>query len=188
VEAGRGTLKHPPPLVLVVMGVAGAGKTTVGKLLAGELGWDYAEGDELHPAANVAKMAAGHPLTDDDRWPWLALVRAWIDERVAAGRPGVITCSALKRAYRDALRNPYVAFVHLGGSREQLAARLGARRGHFMPAALLDSQLADLEPPGPDEQAITVDFAGTPAEQAASVVLALRRAQDRTSRNSSTAD
>jgi carbohydrate kinase (thermoresistant glucokinase family) len=139
------------------MGVAGSGKSTVGRALADRLGWDFAEGDDLHPAANIAKMAAGHPLSDADRAPWLALVRDWIDSRVQAGRPGVITCSALKRSYRDVLRDEHVVFVHLSATREQLLPRLVARTGHFMPAALLDSQLADLEPPDDGEQAITVD-------------------------------
>jgi gluconokinase len=152
------------------MGVAGSGKSTLGRLLAGELGWDFCEGDDLHPPANVAKMAAGHPLTDEDRWPWLARVRAWIDEHAAAGRPGVITCSALKRAYRDALRAPDVVFVHLNGTRDILTERITARGGHFMPVTLLDSQLADLEPPTPDERAISVDIALTPADQLAQIL------------------
>jgi carbohydrate kinase (thermoresistant glucokinase family) len=168
-------LSYAAPPVLVVMGVAGSGKSTVGRLVAAELGWDFGEGDALHPAANVAKMAAGTPLTDDDRKPWLARVRAWIDEHVAAGRPGVIACSALKRAYRDALRDPHVVFVHLAGSRERLAARLAARQGHFMPATLLDSQLAALEPPGAGEQALTVDIAAPPAEQARSIIDVIMR-------------
>jgi carbohydrate kinase (thermoresistant glucokinase family) len=162
--------------VLVVMGVAGSGKSTTGRAIGARLGCDFAEGDDLHPAANVAKMAAGHPLTDDDRRPWLARVREWIDEHVAAGQSGVITCSALKRAYRDVLRDPHVVFVHLTGTREQLTARLTARQGHFMPLSLLDSQLADLEPPEPDEQALTIDIGPSPADQAATIAdrLALR--------------
>jgi carbohydrate kinase (thermoresistant glucokinase family) len=163
-------LRFARPPVLVLMGVAGSGKSTVGAALAGRLGWDLGEGDDLHPASNVAKMAAGHPLSDDDRWPWLARIRSWIDEHVAAGAPGIITCSALKRAYRDVLRDEHVVFVHLAGSREQLAARLTARQGHFMPAALLDSQFADLEPPGADEQAITVSVDASPVAQAAEIV------------------
>jgi gluconokinase len=155
------------------MGVSGSGKSTVGRALAGRLGWDFGEGDDLHPAANVAKMAAGQPLTDDDRWPWLARVRGWIDEHVAAGQPGAITCSALKRAYRDVLRDEHVVFVHFSGTREQLATRLAARPGHFMPASLLDSQLADLEPPGDDEQAITIDIGPTPTVLADEIVTAL---------------
>lgn len=160
-------------MLVVLMGVAGSGKSTVGRLLAQRLGWDFCEGDTLHPAANVAKMAAGQPLTDTDRWPWLALVRSWIDEHLTAERAGVITCSALKRAYRDVLRDPQVVFVHLSGTREQLAGRLATRRGHFMPESLLDSQLAALEPPGADEQALTVDVGATPREQAAAIVQAL---------------
>ena len=165
------TFTYPP--VLVLMGVTGSGKSTVGGALAARLGWDLGEGDDLHPAANVAKMAAGHPLTDDDRRPWLQRVRGWIDEHVAAGRPGVITCSALKRSYRDVLREPHVVFVHLHGTRDELAARLATRRGHFMPAALLDSQLADLEPPGDDEQALTIEIGPSPGGQAATILHAL---------------
>jgi gluconokinase len=158
------------PFVLVVMGVAGSGKTTIGRLLADRLGWAYTEGDDLHPAANVAKMAAGEPLTDTDRAPWLARVRAWVDDRIADGEPGVITCSALKRSYRDVLRDPHVVFVHLTGQRDLLATRLAARRGHFMPLSLLDSQLADLEPPGQDEQALSVDIGAAPEQQVAEIV------------------
>lgn len=166
-------MANAEPPILVVMGVAGSGKSTVGQLLAERLGWDFGEGDELHPPANVAKMAAGQRLTDVDRAPWLARVRTWIDEQVAAGRPGVITCSALTRSYRDVLREPHVVFVHLAGARDLLTARLAARRGHFMPLALLDSQLADLEPPGPDERAITVDLDTAPADQVEQIMSAL---------------
>ena len=141
------------------MGVAGSGKSTVGRTLADRLGWDLGEGDLLHPAANVAKMAAGHPLSDADRAPWLAAVRGWIDERVHAGRPGVISCSALKRSYRDVLRDEHVLFVHLAATREHLLPRLVSRTGHFMPATLLDSQFAALEPPDEDEQVLTVEAA-----------------------------
>jgi gluconokinase len=163
-------LQFPYPPILVLMGVSGCGKSTVGGILAGRLGWDLCEGDDLHPRANIEKMAAGHPLTDDDRRPWLLRIRGWIDGHVAAGHPGVVTCSALKRKYRDILRNEHVVFVHLTGSRELLLARLAARQTHFMPAALLDSQLADLEPPGPDEQAITVDIGSPAPAQAATIV------------------
>ena len=158
-----------PPQVVVVMGVSGCGKSTVAALLAARLGWDLAEGDELHSPANVAKMASGRPLTDDDRLPWLRSVAAWIQEHLAAGRPGVITCSALKRRYRDLLRDERVAFVLLDGSTEQLAVRLAARHGHYMPPQLLDSQLADLERPGEDERAIVVGLAPPPAEQAGEI-------------------
>lgn len=162
--------------VLVIMGVSGSGKTTVAALLAGRLGWDFAEGDDMHPAANIAKMAAGRPLTDDDRWPWLAEVAAWIREHTAAHRPGVVACSALKRSYRDVLRGDAVVFVYLEGSRELIAQRMTARHGHFMPVALLDSQFAALEPPGPDEHAITVDDSDSPEQIAMRVMAELRRA------------
>jgi carbohydrate kinase (thermoresistant glucokinase family) len=155
------------------MGVAGSGKSTLGGALAAELGWDLGEGDELHPASNIAKMAAGRPLTDADRAPWLQRVRAWIDEHLAAGTPGIVTCSALKRAYRDVLRDPHVVFVYLAGSRDVLAARLTARHGHFMPAALLDSQLADLEPPEDDERALVVDITTDLADQVATITTRL---------------
>ncbi|MEO9239915.1 MAG: gluconokinase [Jatrophihabitantaceae bacterium] len=147
--------------VLVLMGVSGSGKSTVAALLAGRLGWDFEEGDDLHPAANVEKMAAGHPLDDDDRLPWLAKVAEWIAEHTAAGRPGVITCSALKRSYREVLRGEHVVFVYLAGTREQIATRLAARHGHYMPASLLDSQFDALEPPAPEENSITVDIAAS---------------------------
>jgi len=154
------------------MGVSGCGKSTVGGVLAGRLGWPLAEGDDLHPAENVAKMAAGHPLDDDDRRPWLARIREWIDGRLGAGESGIVTCSALKRRYRDVLRGDGgdVVFVYLHGTREQLLGRLTARQGHFMPASLLDSQLADLEPPQPDERAIQIDIGPAPAVQAKTIV------------------
>jgi gluconokinase len=150
--------------ILLVMGVSGSGKTTVGAMLAGALGWKYAEADGFHPAANIEKMAAGHPLTDEDRLPWLAAIAAWIDQETAAGQPGVVTCSALKRRYRDFLRagRPQVQLVYLDGSRDLIASRLAARHGHFFTAAMLDSQFADLEEPTPDEHALTVSIGGTP--------------------------
>jgi carbohydrate kinase (thermoresistant glucokinase family) len=155
------------------MGVSGGGKSTVAGLLAGKLGWDLAEGDDMHPAANIAKMAAGHPLEDADRWPWLARVAEWIRARTAVGRPGIVTCSALKRSYRDKLRGPSVVFVYLAGSRVLIARRLAARHGHFMPAALLDSQFAALEPPEPDEHAITVDITDSAPNEAGYVIRTL---------------
>lgn len=145
---------------IVVMGVAGCGKSTVGAALAGRLGGTYVDGDDLHPEANIRRMRDGIPLSDEDRWPWLDLVGA------ALRRPGdgvrVIGCSALRRAYRDRIRAAAggpVRFVHLVGSRDLIEARMAARTGHFMPAALLDSQFAILEPPGPDEAAVAVDIA-----------------------------
>jgi gluconokinase/shikimate kinase len=156
--------------VLVVMGVSGCGKSTVAGVLAGRLGWDLGEGDDLHPAANVAKMAAGVPLTDEDRWPWLEQVAGWIRAHLDAGRSGIITCSALKRAYRDLLRGDGVVFVYLHGTEAQIADRLTIRHGHYMPPSLLHSQLADLEAPGPDEHAISIDIGPAPAVQAGKIV------------------
>jgi gluconokinase len=156
--------------VLVIMGVSGSGKSTVAGLLAGRLGWDLAEGDDMHPSTNVAKMASGHPLDDEDRRPWLAKIAAWIREHIQAGRPGVITCSALKHSYRDVLRGDHVVFVYLVGTQDQIAARLVARHGHFMPASMLASQIATLEPPSAEEDAIRVDVTGSPQQEAEQVI------------------
>ena len=144
--------------VLVVMGVSGCGKSTVAAHLSERLGWPFMEGDSLHPPANVAKMQAGHPLTDEDRWPWLALVADWIEEQLDAGNDGIITCSALKRSYRDVLdrRGAGVTFVYLAGKRQTLEDRMRGRTGHFMPPSMLASQLETLEEPQPDEPAIRV--------------------------------
>ncbi|WP_040166716.1 gluconokinase [Microbacterium gorillae] len=163
-----------PPLVLVVMGVSGSGKSTVAGILAGKLSWDLAEGDDLHPPANVAKMHSGTPLTDEDRWPWLEKVGAWIREHVATKTPGIITCSALKRVYRDMLGGPGVVFVHLAGSRESIDERLGKRLNHFMPESLLGSQFATLEDLEPDEDGIVIDIGGTPREEANEIIRRLR--------------
>ena len=163
------------PVVLVLMGVSGCGKTTVAQILAARLNWAFEEGDALHPQANVDKMAAGHPLDDADRAPWLAKVADWVDARVDAGECGVITCSALKRSYRALIdrRGQGVEFVYLHGSRELIAQRLGARHGHFMPSSLLASQFAALEEPGPDEPAIRVEIGAPPEAIAAGIVQAL---------------
>lgn len=154
------------PRVLVIMGVSGSGKTTVAELLAERLGWAFEEGDALHPQANVEKMASGHPLNDDDRRPWLERIAEWIEARLDAGESGVVTCSALKPAYRDVLnrRGSGVTFVYLQGDHETIARRLAARRGHFMPPGLLDSQFADLQEPSAHEPAIRVDVGGRPGE------------------------
>lgn len=152
------------PTVLVIMGVSGCGKTTVAAGLASKLGWEFAEGDDFHPQSNVDKMHAGHPLTDDDRWPWLQRIAEWISGTDEGGDPGIVTCSALKRSYRDVLRGPGVHFVHLTASREILEERIAARKGHFMPADLLQSQLDTLEPLGDDEDGIVVDVAAKPDE------------------------
>lgn len=156
-EAGSG------PVVLVVMGVSGCGKSTIADGLASRLHWQFAEGDDFHPQANVDKMHAGHPLTDDDRWPWLRAIRDWISSRNASS-PGIVTCSALKRSYRDVLRAPGVVFVHLSGSRELLEKRISGRTGHFMPASMLQSQLDTLEPLEPDEPGTVVDVAAGPSD------------------------
>lgn len=162
------------PLVAVITGVAGTGKSTIARLVAAEYGWPFAEGDDMHSPANVAKMRAGTPLTDADRSPWLDEIAAWIDARSAAGTGGVITCSALRRRYRHRLRGAHqdVYFVCLTASADVLAARLTHRPGHFMPASLLESQLADFEPLERDEPGGTVDASG-PIDRTAVAVLDL---------------
>jgi gluconokinase len=160
---------------VILAGVSGSGKTTVGRLLADRMGWPFADGDSFHPAANVAKMAAGIPLTDDDRWPWLAAIGAWMDARIAAGGSGVVACSALKRRYRDVLLDgrPDVRLVFLDVGRDEDLARLRARRGHFFPAGLLDSQFADLEPPAPDEGALVLAARETPDALVSAIISGL---------------
>jgi gluconokinase/shikimate kinase len=152
------------PVVLVLMGVSGCGKSTVAALLSGRLGWPFEEGDALHPQANVDKMAAGHALTDEDRWPWLEKVAKWIEERLDAGENGIVSCSALKRSYRDLLnrRTSGIVFVYLAGDEATISARLAVRHGHFMPASLLAKQFADLQEPGSDEPAIRIDIGSAP--------------------------
>ena len=163
------------PPVLVIMGVSGSGKTTVARPLAARLGWPFKEGDDFHSPANIAKMEAGTPLGDADRAPWLAAIAAWIDDRAAAGEAGVVTCSALKRAYRDRLRagRPQVRIVYLRGSEELIAARLVRRTGHFMPPSLLASQFAALEPPGQGEHVLVIDIDQPVAAQVEEIVRAL---------------
>ncbi len=148
----------PEPVHLVVMGVSGSGKTTVAQILAERLGWPYAEADEFHPQANIDKMTAGTPLTDEDRWPWLATMRDWLTEQAAAGRSTVVTCSALRVAYRDVLREAggRVRFVHLTADPDLISPRLGTRSGHFMPPSLLPSQFATLEPLTQAEDGVVV--------------------------------
>ena len=164
-----------PPSVLVVMGVSGSGKTTIAALLAGRLHWDFEDADDLHPAANVAKMHAGLPLTDEDRWPWLDAVAGWIDATRAACRHGVIACSALKRSYRVIIvgDRPDVKLVYLKGDPAVIARRLACRHGHFMPAGLLESQLEALEEPTAHEPAIVVSIERPPREIADAVLAAL---------------
>ena len=146
------------PCALVVMGVSGSGKSTIAEHLAARLGWKYVDGDLFHPPANVAKMSAGHPLSDEDRWPWLQAIADEIDNVCAASPRAVVACSALKRAYRDILVHGRddVRIVFLDGTQGLIAKRLTARKGHFMPPGLLDSQFKTLEPPQPDERPITV--------------------------------
>ncbi len=148
-------------MFVIVMGVAGSGKSTVGAALAARLGWEFRDADGFHPPANIAKMKAGTPLTDEDRWPWLNAIRSHMDAENAAGRSGVIACSALRESYRDVLGRglPWVLFSHLAGSKELIASRMQARAGHFMPVALLDSQFATLETP---VDAIRLDIAKPP--------------------------
>jgi gluconokinase len=152
--------------ILVVMGVSGSGKTTIAERLAEAEGWPLLEGDSFHPPANIAKMKAGTPLTDEDRWPWLRAIATAIDADRARGESAVVACSALRRAYRDILigERKDVRLVYLEGSKALIGERMRAREGHFMPAALLDSQFETLEPPGPDENPITVEIGGTPDE------------------------
>jgi gluconokinase len=161
-----------PPTVLIVMGVSGSGKSTVGMIVADRLGWPFRDGDGFHPPENVEKMRSGTPLTDEDRWPWLKAIAAWIDGRRQSGTHGVIACSALKRSYRDVLRDGHddVRFVFLDGPRELLASRLADRKGHYMPASLLDSQLATLERPGLEEAPLAVSIDPDP-ETIASIIL-----------------
>ena len=161
--------------VAVVMGVSGSGKTTIGRRLAETLGWRFQEGDALHSAANVEKMRAAIPLTDADRAPWLASIASVIDGWLACGEHGVLTCSALKRAYRDIIigRRPGVALVYLKGSKALIAERLASRHGHYMPLALLDSQFATLEEPGGEERPIVVEIGGSPDAVAGEIVVRL---------------
>jgi gluconokinase len=162
-------------MILIVTGVAGSGKTTVGAMLAGRLGWQFADADDFHPAANIEKMRAGIPLTDEDRWPWLRSVAAWMDERIARGEQAVLACSALKRSYRDLLLGGRadVRMVFLAVDPRELDRRLAARHGHFFPEELLVSQLDTLQPPQPDEHVITVTESGPPADTVASIVAVL---------------
>ncbi len=164
-------------MILIVAGVSGSGKTTVGALLAGRLGWRFADADAFHSAANIAKMRAGIPLTDADRWPWLHAVTTWMDERIARGEPAVITCSALKRAYRAALLDgrPQAQMIFLSVDREEVARRLAVRHGHFFPAGLLSSQFDALEPPQPGEAAVTVVPSGHDPAQTVAAIIALVR-------------
>ena len=157
---------------VVVMGVSGSGKTTVAEGIAERTGWIFAEADKFHPQANIDKMASGTPLTDEDRWPWLRDLAAWMAEHAARGEDTVITCSALKRSYRDVLRADVAAlggghrvvFAHLHGSAELIADRLKGRKGHYMPASLLQSQIDTLEELAPDEDGVVLDLSADPQQ------------------------
>jgi gluconokinase len=164
------------PAVVVVMGVSGSGKSTIGTLLAHRLRWEFEDGDWFHPASNVEKMHAGTPLTDEDRWPWLSAIAAWIDETRGSGTHGVIACSTLKRRYRDVLigNRKDVRLVYLKGEEALIARRIATRHEHFMPPSLLHSQFAALEEPGPDENPIVVSIEPPPREIVARVLSGLK--------------
>ena len=161
---------------IVVMGVSGSGKSTLAAGLAQREGWPLLEGDTFHPPANIAKMQAGIPLTDADRWPWLRAVAARMDELQAAGQSAVVACSVLKRSYRDILigQRPDTVLVYLRAPKDLIARRMAGRKGHFMPPALLDSQLATLEEPGPDEAPIIIDTSTSPDAALAEAVRQLQ--------------
>lgn len=163
---GSQTNATRPVNAFVVMGVSGSGKTTIAAMLAGRLGWPYRDADDFHPAANIAKMSAGQPLDDLDRAPWLAAIATWLDAQRAKGEHGIVACSALKRAYRNVLigARPDIGLVFLDGTRDLIHARMAARRDHFMPAGLLDSQMATLEPPATDEGALRLAVDAPPED------------------------
>lgn len=168
------------PTVLLIMGVSGSGKSTAGENLAAEFGWPFRDADSFHPPENVAKMSAGIPLDDDDRWPWLAAIAAWIDERRTTGEHGIVTCSALKRRYRDVLLRdrPDVRLVYLSGDADVIAGRMSRRKDHFMPPTLLASQFAALEEPGLDENPLVVSIHPT-ARRVVEQILAALAIEDR---------
>jgi gluconokinase len=160
------------PAAIIVMGVSGSGKSTIGALLAEALGWPFADADGFHPAANVAKMAAGTPLTDEDRWPWLDAIAAHIGASRTAGQPVVVACSALRRAYRERLRAGHIdlIFLHLAGAPAVIAERQAARQGHFMPPSLMASQFATLEDPAAEADAVMVSVSASPHEVVAAAI------------------
>lgn len=164
-----------PVTHLIIMGVAGCGKTTSAQQLSALLGWPVAEADDFHPQSNVTKMASGVPLTDEDRWPWLSSLRDWMTSRAREGRSTIVTCSALKRSYRDLLAGAEgrVRFVHLQVPPSELKERMEHREGHFMPPSLLPSQLATLEPLDAEEDGVVVDSRPTPELTLAAIVEAL---------------
>lgn len=163
-------------MIIVVMGVAGSGKSTIGSMLARRLDWEFADADSFHPAANVEKMSRGMPLSDEDRGPWLAAIADWMARLGREGRHGIVACSALKRSYRRLLvaNQPDARIVYLKGERELIAARMAARSGHFMPVGLLESQFRTLEEPGPDENPLVVSIAAPPQDMVDAILLKLR--------------
>jgi gluconokinase len=168
--ASRQPVRH-----VVVMGVSGVGKSTIAKGISTLMGWTFAEGDAFHSEANVAKMHEGTPLTDEDRWPWLRSIGDWMSAEIAEGRSAVVTCSALRRTYRDVLREgrPEVEFCHLAAEEDLITDRVNHRAGHFMPSSLLPSQFATLEPLAADEPGVTVSVAGSVPDVLAAAVAAL---------------
>jgi gluconokinase len=173
-------IRSQPALVLVLMGVSGCGKSTTGAALSKRLGWPFRDADSFHPPANIAKMSRGVPLDDDDRWPWLAAIAQWIDARCAASQPAIVSCSALKRAYRSRIvgGRKGVRLVYLAGDMGLIGQRLQTRKDHFMPASLLESQFAALEEPGEDEQPLVVSIALSPQHVVDTIIERLRLAPE----------
>jgi gluconokinase len=161
-------------MILIIAGVAGSGKTTLGELIASKLGWEFVDGDSFHSATNIAKMRSGRPLDDSDRWPWLMAIGTWMDERIAVGQSAVVACSALARRYRQALLagRPQATMVFLEISREQAHTRCYVRHGHFFGPAMVASQFAELEPPEPDEPRVLVLPSTRPPDELADTVIA----------------
>jgi gluconokinase len=174
---------RPTPDVIIVMGVSGSGKSTIAKGISTVTGWEFAEGDAFHSDANVEKMRSGHALTDEDRWPWLESIGDWITTKESAGESAVVTCSALRRVYRDLLRRgrPHVRFLHIEAPTDLIQDRMEHRPGHYMPPSLLPSQLATLEPLGSDEPGVSVPNEGTPAQVLDRSLAALGLRKDPTS-------
>jgi carbohydrate kinase (thermoresistant glucokinase family) len=171
----------PSPSILLIMGVSGCGKTTTAQRLAKQLGWTFRDGDTFHPEKNVAKMKDGTPLTDDDRWPWLDAIGAWIDEHRLSDKKAIVTCSALKRSYRQRLlhNRPGVQLIYLKGSKGLIGDRISRRRNHFMPTSLLDSQFATLEEPLGHERPIVVNVAMPPNRVVERILVLTRLAPPR---------